>query len=298
MAVPFWGIIAILAALLNAGMYVTQKYVLKDKVTPFAYLMVIGIMNFMYASTVFLVSDISGPLFYRMLPLIGGFIAAIGNMALLTALKKEEVTRVIPILAVAPLFITFLAAFIVNEIFPPLIYVSIIFMVLGAFLLSFRFDKGLPKRIDAIGFIVFALVLFSIQGVTMKLAFTGIGYSSVLFYQFAGYFLGTSLLWFHKTSRIDFFKIYKGFNSNLKLVLLAEFFGILNFLALAYAISLGPVSLVSSLYSTQTLFVLLFTFTITKFKPHLIAEEFEKGVGWIKLFAVFFILTGTFIIIA
>ncbi len=210
-------------------------------------------------------------------------------------MKKEEVSRVIPIRSIYVLIVAFLSAILIGEIFNTYIYIALVMMFIGVFLLSFRFGYGLPKGISALLPLLTSVILLSFVVVGIKFALTGLEFETYLLYQFIGFFAGTIPLWFFRGVRKDFIRGYKKLK-NLKLVLSAELFDLVGFLLIVYAISIGPVSLITSLRSLNILFVLLFAFLISRLRPNILKEEFGGKVAWIKLFGVVLLVLGTFII--
>ncbi|MBU4124230.1 MAG: EamA family transporter, partial [Nanoarchaeota archaeon] len=232
------------------------------------------------------------------LGITSGVLGALSAILILHSIKHDEVSRVIPLMATTPIFVAIFAAFLINETFTPLIYFAIIVMFVGSFLLSFKFEAGLPKKIKSLELVILSNIIFAIATVMVKFVLSnGLDYTIYLFCGFFGFFLGTIPLWFSKKLRHNFSTNYKIFR-NLKLVLLSESFALIAFLLVSYATLIGPISLITSLKSLNILFVCLFAFVIGKFRPKIMKEEFEGRVLWTKIIAIVLLLIGTFIMVS
>ena len=80
------------------------------------------------------------------LALISGVIYSFSIWGYYFAMKKEEVSKIVPIFSIEPFFIALLAFFIFNEKLSPLNYLGIVIIVLGAIFISYEKNHKKIKK--------------------------------------------------------------------------------------------------------------------------------------------------------
>jgi hypothetical protein len=67
-------------------------------------------------------------------------------------------------------------------------------------------------------------------------------------------------------------------------------------LSFFYAISIGMISLVYAVVSTQPFFIFIYMLLMTKLAPKIVKEEIDKSTIILKLVAIFLIFFGSWLI--
>jgi len=209
------------------------------------------------------------------------------------ALQKDEVSRVVPIFLTIPIFTAILAAVFLGEIFTLPIYLGIMLVVAGAILISikisenFKFGKGF-------WFILGASLIITVESLMLKFALGSYDFQTVFYWNRIGVILGI----------IPVFLIYKkSFFNTIKTKL--KYGGIVTFsnlisevalIVFIFAMSLGPLTLVTTIGATQPLFVLIMAVGLSILFPHIIKENIEKKSVGIKLLAIGLMIVGSYLV--
>ena len=147
-----WAALAIISALVIAVRNLTEKYLLKQRITSPSFAIFVGLMDLLYTVVILPFTDISaGFSIYGLGALGAGVLTFIFFILYLKSLSGEEVSRIAPIVAAAPVLVAVFAAVGLGEIFNIITYVAILLVVLGVASLSFRLELGFPKKIKHLG---------------------------------------------------------------------------------------------------------------------------------------------------
>lgn len=230
------------------------------------------------------------------LSLIGVITGLVTSSALwfyFSALSKEEVSRAMPILGTAPLFVLPFGFFLFGEVFTPLKYLGIGLIVLGSALLSFKDVKGVFK-LDRLMFLMFAAAFFfALRNVFVKLSTQSTAIWSVLFWIGIGRGLvSTAITALHHP------KLKEKAEKGIEHLFLTGSFSSIGMITLFLAISLGPVSLVSAFLGMKPLLVLLLATLVTLLHPSFIREKITSRILIQKISStVMIVLGGAFILL-
>ncbi|MBI2110612.1 DMT family transporter [Candidatus Woesearchaeota archaeon] len=287
---------SVLAALSWAIVNTLDKYVLTKWINkPVIPMMVSSIIAITVAFLIFIFKGFSTlSISQIILALLGGLFSAMMSLFYLNALKREEVTRVIPLFYLAPLFIAILAAIFLREVFQPLIYLGVIFLISGAILISNKSIRKISLG-KAFWFMIASSLSLSINQIIVKylLAFTN--FWTIFSYVEIGYFLSVIPIFYFNFS--DLKKIIQQHGKKVAGVIsLSTLFNILGILLITIAISIGAVTLVNALSSIQPFFVLLFAVLLNQFYPNILKEEVNKSTILIKFFAILLMFIGVILI--
>lgn len=206
----------------------------------------------------------------------------------------EEISRVVPLLYIGPVFVSIQATLFLGEVFAWNKYLGVLFIAGGAALVSLRLPFKL-KLGAAFWFMLLAAFFLSISLVLSKylldfldywtvFALSRIAMSIAMIPAFIKYFpdlaasvkrYGGRLIW---AMAID---------ENLALA--AGFF-------LIVAASSGYITFVNALASVQPFFVLLFAVVLSRIYPDLIREEVSRSTVILKLVAIGLMFLGVILI--
>lgn len=295
-----WLTLSLVATALWAASNTIDKVVLSEYIErPIFCVAISGFLGLMLAIIVSLSFHVQivVPLLF-ILCLIEGAIYISALLFYFKALSIEEVTRITPVLQTIPLFTLFLSSIFLNEILRSIQYVGIAFIVIGAFLVSFKKrGNGILKFNKAFWLTLLSCLLFGISWVLSKYILNSISYWNLFFWSRIGGFLAVSCLLFVVPS-------YRKLTYHLKEIPKKSFgllggSEIINLIALfvaTIALSKGKASIVSTITSSQPLFVLLYAFLLTHYLPKTFKIEVEKTTLGVKLVASILIIVGFFLI--
>lgn len=227
-----------------------------------------------------------------------GVTAVLGYYFYAFAMKREEASRIAALTSLYPAVVAALAAILIKEIFSLKTYLGIMVMVLGATLISYK--RGTLKKL--IPFSIILMIISTNFSYAIEQTISKISLGVYSFWQFfVIYLIGRTFMAIPTlavpTFRKNFVREIKRLKK--KIVFLAAFntaiwfLGIILFL---YAISLGPVTLVSTVSITSPLATLLFVVLISKFWPRALKEEIDRKIFSLKLISILLIIFGIYLI--
>jgi len=233
------------------------------------------------------------------------FIAAIAAItrttAILLMLKTmctEEISRVIPVAYIYPVFVAVLAVPLLGETLNWLQWVAIFITVAGAVLISVRWrgQKGLAQLRQSFVLLLASSILFGVSNVTIKYALDYLSFWNM--YSVSDICYGT--IFFLLSARPSVLKELRdmaGRGTALKLMVLNETMTLGGYLLSFWAMANGPVSLASTVMGTRPCFVFLYTLMLSRvFKGALLEEYLSKGIIVLKIVSICLIVGGVAII--
>lgn len=292
-----WQLLTILAVFIFAVTTIIDKFLLTKWVkNPIIPPLFFGLLGLITSFIIYLFYGFS--YFGKMnivLALIAGIIYMLGEFFYYKAVKLEEISRVIPLVYLSPLFILILAAIFLGEIFSPSKYFGIFLLVIGSVIISSKnFTKINFNR--AFWFAILSALLFSFIGIITKYLLNFADFWTVFSYVRIGAFLASVPVFYFYLK--DFPLIVK--ESGLKSIGFLIFNAILllaGILLLTIATASGPVTLVGALTSFQPFFTFILATSFTIFFPSILKEEISKSLVFQKIFAIILIFIGTLLII-
>ncbi len=217
-----------------------------------------------------------------------------GAIIMLHYMKKEEVSRVIPIVYSYPIFVALIAMPLLGESLSYAQWLAIVVVVAGAVVVSFR--QSPFGSTHWLGRSFFALVgaslLFALADIGSKYALGYISFwnmFSVNAFCIAGVFAAVSL-------RPRIFRQLKNMKNRNRTLGLQMFNETLTPIAITtsyWALAKGPVSLVSTLVSTRPIFVVLYALVLGRFLPDfLVKTPASRVMTVLRLAAIAMIVGG------
>ncbi len=247
---------------------------------------------------------ISFPSFFAVgVPVLGGVFWAGCVWFYYKALKVDEVSRVIPIFQLDPIFTAVLAAFFLGEVFSPGIYFGIVLLVAGAVLISLKktgVQNGWKDILSSLRFgpgfrfILASTLLVSANGLAVKLALREMGFLSVFFWMRFGVVAASAPFVFIRGGK--FVEALRRHPRSFALVFVSNLAGAGASLAFTLATALTYLTLVSAIAAVQPLFTLLLAAGLSFLLPSVIKENIGKKTLALKLFAILLIILGSWIV--
>lgn len=291
-----WAILSILSALCWSVVNIIDKYVLNKWIRePFVVLIIIGIIGLIAGGGVYFIYGFQPLSYFNIfLALVTGILHLGSYVFYFKALKIEEVSRVVPLFYLSPLFILFLATIFLGEVFTPLKYLGIILLVIGAILIS---SKNILKISFSKSFywMILSAFILSINSVLIKYLLNFADYWTIFAYERIGIVIGAiPIIYLYLPELLTTIKRH-----GKKVVTTLSATEVLNLLAvllITIATSVGYVTLVNALASVQPFFVLFLTVILSIFYPSILKEEIKKSIVFSKLLAVVLMFVGAILI--
>lgn len=214
--------------------------------------------------------------------------------ALMYAMKKEDVSRIMPLAATAPIFVAIMAAVFLGESLKSTQWLAIAIVVGGAVLISFKRSADGSSRFHASSFflLIASSLLYAGSDVINKYTMDFISYWNSASLSF----LLTSLAFIVMCLRRDVLRQIAHMPrpghaaAGVVLTQLAAMFStVLGF----WAIQNGPVSLASTIFNSKPLFVFVYALLLARFMPGFLLEpQTDRRSMIMKIIATLLIVGG------
>ena len=292
-----WILFSILATIVWAIVNTVDKYILTKLVRkPVILLMILGIIGLIASFLVYLFHGFSYLSYFNIaLAFAAGILYIIGILFYFKAVKIEEISRVIPLLYLSPLFVSILAAIFLGEIFTPIKYLGIFLLIIGAIFIS---SKNFIKISfgKAFWFMVLASLVLSVNAVITKHLLNFVDFWTIFSYIRIGAFFALIPIFCFSFKDL-ILSVREHGKKAIILISLNEILALVGVVLITIAMSRGYVTLVNALSSVQPFFVLLFAVILSIFYPKILKEEIDKKTVLIKLIAITFMFIGVILII-
>lgn len=296
-----WALLSILAALIWAVGNIVDKFVLtkwvRQPIVPVAVFCFGGLLA---SSLIFLFrgfSELSPS--NVLLAFLAGSFYFLAQIFYYKAAKLEEISRVIPVVYTAPLFVLILAAVFFGEVFGPKKYFGIFLLLGGAVFISSKTDSrfaGTKVFSKAFCFAALCALMLALTVVLTKYLLNFADVWTTFSYVRVGTFLALiPAFWFYSRDFASFFK-----ESNLKSVgfmALSSTLTLTGLFLFTLATSVGYVSLASALTSIQPFFTFILATIMSLFLPAVLKEENNGALMFKKILAILLIIVGGILII-
>jgi drug/metabolite transporter (DMT)-like permease len=273
-----------------------DKFVLSRwRLKPIVLLLILGLTGLVPAPVILIARGFS-PLSWKIVLITGaaGLFYVLMSALYFLAAKSEEISRVVPLFYLSPLFVSVLAWAFLGERLGAGEYAGILFLMAGAILINSRpgvlFRPGKAFRLMILAAFVLALYMTAV-----KQALKG----SDFWTAFALVRLWTFILlipWLIRR-RSDLKSAVRDHGPKVIGIMSAnEIFALAATLCSVAAVSLGPVTLVTALSSLQPFFVLVFALLLSRFLPGVLKEETGRSTVLLKLASIALMFAGAVLI--
>ncbi|MDP3014846.1 MAG: DMT family transporter [bacterium] len=291
-----WILFSILAALTWAIVNTVDKYVLTKWVRkPIVPVMILGVIGLIASIFVYFIYGFSELSYVNiLLAFISGIFYILMSLFYFKAVKIEEISRVIPLFYLAPLFILILASIFLGEVFPPIKYLGIFLLVVGAILIS-------TQKLTKISFgkafwlMILSSLSLAINQVITKYLLDFADFWTIFSWTRIGTIVALIPVYF-----IYFPDILSTVKEHGKKVIgvisLNESLNVVGVIFITIAASVGYITLVNSLSAIQPLFVLIIAVFLSIFYPRILKEEIGKSTVLLKLIAIILMFAGAVLV--
>jgi len=220
-----------------------------------------------------------------------------GSLTTLLVLQKEEVSRVVPIGHITPVYIAIIATIFLDENLTYLHWLAIIIVTAGALIVSTEKNQVIASSSMKRPFsLLFIATLFGALGAI----FTKITLRYMSFWNmYSMAILIASVIVLAISARPDTFNQWREMkrrSSTLALIVLNEIAGMSASVLYVRAVSLGPVSLVSTIGGVRPFLVIIYSAILSLVLPGFLLELPGKRTIIFRLIAIAMIVGGVSII--
>jgi drug/metabolite transporter (DMT)-like permease len=291
-----WAVLAVFAALIWAIVNIVDKFIVtKWFRNPLIPVLFFGLFGFFATLTIFFVLGFSylSPI-NIILALLAGVFHTVTYLFYFMALKLEEVSRVVPLFYLSPIFVLILATLFLGEHLTLINYMGFFFLVIGAIIIS---TKSLSIKLEkAFWYMILADICLALSAVLTKYLLNMTDYWTVFAYGGIGnLFILVPLAYFVAPDLMSALKKHGA--KAVVTTSLNEMLNLVAVLASIIATSIGFVTLVNALASVQPFFLLVFTVVLSLFFPKILKEEISKSTVLIKSAAIVIMFIGAYLVI-
>jgi len=293
-----WLFVTILAYFLLAVLSLFDRYLLIGPIPhPKIYTFYVGILS-LFLCLFFIPLVI--PLPEKNLIFLGlgaGIIKILAILFLTEGIVRSEVSRVVPAIGgLLPIFsfLIFLPFSPSQEILSASRITAFIFLVLGSVLISIKEFSAKFLSLTNLKYPIIAAFLYALTFLIAKILFLKTRFLSGFFLIVLGSGLGSLFFLISKKTRKIIFS-HKPTQKISGLFILDQFFGGLGIIFQYYAVFLAKpsqVPLINALEGTRFVFLLLFVFLLSLWRPQLLQEKTKGRILIQKIIAIFFIVIG------
>jgi drug/metabolite transporter (DMT)-like permease len=270
-----WVGTAILSALILGFVNTVDSHLIAKRLPSFrAYLLPVGAMMLLLSLVMVLIFPFRAGVgvWPWVAAITAGILRSTAIIIMLYAMRREEVSQVIPIVNTYPIFVAIIAMPILGEMLDFQQWLAIVIVVTGVVLVSLK--KGPGTGLTSMGRMALTLVgssmIMAVADVAAKYSLDY--FSSWNLYCFTHFSLSAMLLLMGlRPSVLSELHRCRTRNSSLIIIFVNEIIGVAGVVLFYLAMQSGPVSLVSTIFSSRPLFVLLFAVIIRGFVTMIVA---------------------------
>ena len=226
-----------------------------------------------------------------------GLLNSSGFLIVFNTLRKSEVSRVIPVISISPIFVALLSIPLLGETLGYWQWLAILMTVGGAVLISLQIASGGRKaRLQKSFFLLLLVALTSATAtIGFKYALEKISFwnmNSINVISTAIVVLTYSL---RKTNLLEL-KNLKQRTQKILFVVGNQCLGITASILAFKAMGIGPIALVNAILNVRPAFVFIFSLVLSQFFPSFINDRLNKRTALLKFIAIAMITGGVVII--
>ena len=238
--------------------------------------------------------------------IIAGIMFTYGILLLFYAINKSEASRVMPVVgAIIPIITFIISGAFFHERLTVVQTVSVFVLILGGLLISFDIPLKINKKRFFSGFYfsIAAGVLLAMEASLFKYFSETDGFLNVFVWTRFGVVIGALSLFLFPAWRRYILKSFKGSPHRKKenqitglLFVFNKILGGVGSILTKFAITLGSVTIVNAMVSTQYVFILLIGFAMSLRYPKVFQEKKDMLVMGQKIISIAIISLGIFLI--
>jgi len=255
-------------------------------------------MDAIFALAVLLVVPISVRFPYSLFALIVGLMPLLAFWFYSKALIIEEVSRIITLFQLIPVFIVMLSVIFLNEVLDVQKYSGIILIVIASMLISYKKSRGEKPFSSAFKFMIPFGLIIATYTILEKHLLEFLDFWSLFFWIVLGAFCGVIFLLCFAQPRKEFTQTISIVGKRTVFVtFIGEGLYVIGKLCSLVAMSLADVSLVSALLGLQPFYIFFYMLFLSHFLPKILEEEIGKSIVVLKISAMALMFMGTWLVV-
>lgn len=291
-----WIIAAIAASAIMGVVAVIDSHLISKRMPSLrAFFLPLGILSLGFGLITLGFRPLSGEI--ETIPLVVAVASAIirsaGILLMLRAMRSGEVSRIIPVIHIYPIFVAFLAVPLLGEVLGLKEWLSILMTVSGAVFISVQRNAGgRGARLQRSFLMLLGASMFlGVANVASKYALDYMSFWNM--FSINALWLGAIFLLLSVRPRIlRELRDMKQRNRVLSLLTLNECLALVGIISSFWAIEQGPVSLVSTILSIRPFFVFIYALGLSRFFPAVLGEHMSRGIVTVKIISISLIIGG------
>jgi uncharacterized membrane protein len=293
-----WYVFALLAPAFWALDNVFLKFLITNKFKSFySTIAIISVADVVFALGISTLTPIALNFPFSVLALLAGLLPLTAFWFYSQALLIEDVSRVVTLFQLIPVFVVFLSVVFLNEVLGVQRYLGIGLVLVAATLISFKKPGGQAFSRAVKFMIPFALIIASYT-IVDKYLLGYLDFWSLFFWNILGTFCGAmSLLSFSKLRKA----LVATIGSVGKRVILVTFVGegmyVTGTICSLVALSLVEAPLASAFFGLQPFYVFFYILFLSLFLPKILKEDIGRASVSLKIVAIALMFVGTWLII-
>ncbi len=289
-----WVIFALLGYLFFAGGNIIEKIIRTAHIkSPVSFAVLLGAFESMFILLLpFFGLNLTAWVF--IIPAIAaGALRVLAFLPYAEALSMEEVSRLVPLWTLDPVFTLIMASAFLGELLTANFYVAFVLVLSGSVILMARTGKKMFRLNRAFGLMVASSFLYALQAVLLKFAYFELSFFHGLIWVSIGTLATTVIILSRKRFREAAREEIIG-NVPGKILAMFAVFGLLGVFFINYAIKLGSVSIVEVMFGFQMVFVFLIASSLSRWFPGFVREEIALKSISVKIFCICLMAAGLF----
>ncbi len=270
--------------------FVISKGYIKN---PLVYIVLNGLMNFLLIFLLPFAGFESLKITDLLIGLFGGLVFSIGIAVYYKAVQYEEISRIVVIGQLGPIFVLILSYLFLGETLTKNDFVGFLFLVCAGMVVSYKKIDGSFKLSKVFTLMILSIFLTSISLIVAKHIYNITSFwSAFLWLRVTGFTALLALLL--PSVRKNALETFKAMKPKIKgLMIFKMIIDFSSFTFAGYALMKGPTSLVAALSSSLLpLFVFLLAVFISIYLPKIVKEQINKKTILTKLLAIALIIVG------
>ncbi len=294
-----WVNTAILSAAIMGTVSIFDSHLLFKRMPGLrSFLLLVGIIHLIYGSLLFTLFPLpEGAGIWPVLAAVAsGMLRTAAVIIMLDSLRREEVSRVIPVVYTYPIFVAIMAMPLLGESLNSLEWLAIVIVVVGAVMVSTtQSPSGSIRWRGKLLLLFSASLLFAVADIAGKYALAYISFWN-MFWLSAFCMSGIFLLVSVRPQVIGQVINMEQRNSAMGLLVFNETLAPIGIVLSFWALERGPVSLVSTIISSRPMFVLMAALILSRLSPMFLEWRYGKWMLAMRLIATAMIVSGIAII--
>lgn len=204
-----------------------------------------------------------------------------GNLAMMIALQKAEVSRVMPVIFTYPVFVAIMAVSLLGEKLDYLQWLAIVLVVAGAVMISFRGrQSGTAASVKLFAFLIGISLTIAVTDTISKYVLNYISFWNLFTINTGVLSVGAFII-AGSSRAYSQLRTMKNAAVAICISVLGQALAMAGLMVQLQAIQKGPVSLVTTIFSSRPIFVLIIALVLSRAYP--VFLEWQKGARILAL---------------